>query len=175
MICKMNFVVKKIYVLLLAMLSVSGFYGCCFYSLKAVHLPPDIKTVSIHYIPNQAPKVNPALSQLLMDAMRNKFLNESNLKIVDKNGDLDFTGVITDYTITAVGRSGNISTGNQLSISVKMDYVNHKKEKEKWSQTFTKTETFDASQNLSAIENTIATDICKMLVDDIYNKSVVNW
>ncbi len=166
---------KRIRLLLFVAIAVIGFYGCCFYSLKAGQLPADIKTVSIHYIPNQAPKVNSALSQLMMDAMRNKFLNESNLKIVDKNGDLDFTGVITDYSITAVGRSGNISTGNQLSITMKMDYVNHKKEKEKWSQSFTKTETFDATQNLSVIENTIAADICKMIVDDIYNKSVVNW
>ena len=149
--------------------------SCCFYSLKAGQLPADIKTVSIHYFNNQAPKINPSLSQVFTDAMRDKFLRESSLKFVDKNGDLDFSGAITDYSIMAVGRSGNQSTGSQLSITIKVDYENNKKKNEKWSQSFTKTATFDASQSFNAIENNLATDISKQIVDEIYNKSVVNW
>ena len=173
---KLQKIILKKVVLFIALSGVfMSINSCCFYSLKAGQLPPEIKTVSLHYIANQAPKVNPALSQIFMDAMRDKFLKESNLKIIDKNGDLDFSGAIVDYTITAVGRSGTQSTGSQLSISVKIDYVNNKNVKEKWSQTFTKTGTFDASQSFTAIENTLANDISKLIVDDIYNKSVVNW
>lgn len=149
--------------------------SCCFYSLKSGQLAPDIKTASVHYIANQAATINPALSQQFTEALRNKLINESGLKLVDKGGDLYFSGYISDYTINAVGRSGNQAAGSQLIMTVKIDYVNNKKAKEKWSQSFTKTINFDATQSFTSIENSLVAELNRQIVDDIFNKSVVNW
>ncbi|MEY4876568.1 MAG: hypothetical protein RL708_1717 [Bacteroidota bacterium] len=149
--------------------------SCCFYSLKSGQLSADIKTASVHYIANQAATINPALSQQFTEALRNKLINESGLKLVDKGGDLDFSGYIADYKIIAVGRTGNQAAGSQLSITVKIDYVNNKKANEKWSQQFTKSINFDATQSFSSIENSLVAELNRQIVDDIFNKSVVNW
>jgi hypothetical protein len=149
--------------------------SCCFYSLKSGQLSADIKTASVHYIANQAATINPALSQQFTEALRNKLINESGLKLVDKGGDLDFSGYIADYKIIAVGRTGNQAAGSQLSITVKIDYVNNKKANEKWSQQFTKSINFDATQSFSSIENSLVAELTRQIVDDIFNKSVVNW
>jgi hypothetical protein len=149
--------------------------SCCFYSLKSGQLSADIKTASVHYIANQAATINPALSQQFTEALRNKLINESGLKLIDKGGDLDFSGYIADYKIIAVGRTGNQAAGSQLSITVKIDYINNKKANEKWSQQFTKSINFDATQSFSSIENSLVAELNRQIVDDIFNKSVVNW
>jgi hypothetical protein len=153
----------------------SAFTSCCFYSLKSGQLAADVKTATVHYISNQAITVNPALSQQFTEALRNKLINESSLKLIDKGGDLDFSGTITDYMINAVGRSGNQASGSQLMITVKIEYINNKKANEKWSQSFTKSINFDATQNFASIESALVAELNRQIVDDIYNKSIVNW
>lgn len=153
----------------------AAFSSCCFYSLKSGQLTPDVKTATVHYISNQAITVNPALSQQFTEALRNKLINESSLKLIDKGGDLDFSGSITDYIINAVGRSGNQASGSQLIMTVKIEYTNNKKVNEKWNQSFTKSINFDASQNFASVESALVAELNRQIVDDIYNKSIVNW
>ena len=60
-------------------------------------------------------------------------------------------------------------------MTVKIDYINNKKANEKWSQNFSKTINFDAAQSFAAVESSLVVELNKQIVDDIFNKSVVNW
>lgn len=160
---------------LLFIMGLPLFSSCGFYSFTGASIAPNIHSVTIKYFPNNAMKVNPALSQLLTETLKDKFTRETRLQIVDKGGDLEFSGSISDYSITAIGRNGNQAASNQLSISVKVDYVNRVNTKESWNTTITKTSTYDASQNLASVENDLCTQISKLIADEIFNRSVANW
>ena len=164
----------RIYVLLL-LACMPLMMACGFYSFTGASIAPNIHSVTIKYFPNTAMKVNPALSQLLTETLKDKFTRETRLQIVDKGGDLEFSGNISDYSITAIGRNGNQAASNQLSISVKVDYVNRVNPKESWSTTITKTSTYDASQSLATVESDLCNQICKLIADEIFNRSVANW
>ncbi len=149
--------------------------SCHVYSFTGASIDPNVKTISIKYFSNQAAKINPVLSQQFTEALKDKFTRETSLQLIEKNGDLELSGAITDYSILAIGRQGNQAAANQLSISVKVDFINNKKENDQWSTIFTKSATYESSQSLAAVEGELVTQINKLLVDEIFNKAVVNW
>ena len=56
--------------------------GCGYkvnYSLSGASIPPDAKTFSVAYFPNNAPMVAPILSSTLTDALRDKFMRQTRL------------------------------------------------------------------------------------------------
>ena len=64
--------------------------GCGYkvnYSLSGASIPPDAKTFSVAYFPNNAPMVAPILSSTLTDALRDKFTRQTRLTQVDEGGD----------------------------------------------------------------------------------------
>ena len=66
--------------------------GCGYkvnYSLSGASIPPDAKTFSVAYFPNNAPMVAPILSSTLTDALRDKFTRQTRLTQVDEGGDFD--------------------------------------------------------------------------------------
>ncbi|MFR6557693.1 MAG: LPS assembly lipoprotein LptE [Alistipes putredinis] len=61
--------------------------GCGYkvnYSLSGASIPPDAKTFSVAYFPNNAPMVAPILSSTLTDALRDKFTRQTRLTQVDR-------------------------------------------------------------------------------------------
>ena len=67
--------------------------GCGYkvnYSLSGASIPPDAKTFSVAYFPNNAPMVAPILSSTLTDALRDKFTRQTRLTQVDEGGDFAF-------------------------------------------------------------------------------------
>ena len=87
--------------------------GCGYkvnYSLSGASIPPDAKTFSVAYFPNNAPMVAPILSSTLTDALRDKFTRQTRLTQVDEGGDFAFEGEITGYTSTTASVSGSSET-----------------------------------------------------------------
>ncbi len=69
--------------------------GCSVkYSLSGASIPPEAKTVSIAYFPNNAMLVNPNLSAVFTDKLRDRFNRQTKLQAVDENGDFAFEGEI---------------------------------------------------------------------------------
>lgn len=67
------------------------------YSFTGASIPPEVKTISIHYLKNTALLVKPTLSQQLTDELRNRFSTQTSLTPVNQNGDFDISGEITNY------------------------------------------------------------------------------
>ena len=106
------------------------FFSCGFYSFTGASISNDIKTVSIKYFPNNAKIIQPTLSTVLTEKLKEQFITQTNLKIIDLDGDLSFNGEIIEYKIKPVGISSNeTATQNRLTIKVKVDFVNHKENK----------------------------------------------
>lgn len=150
--------------------------GCGVYSFTGASVPPEAKTVSISLFPNKAQLVQPTLSQQFTDALRDKFASQTNLNLVPRGGDLHFEGEITGYTTEPVAITGEQQAALiRLKITVNVRYVNKFSTKDNFETSFSRYEDYSSSQNLSSVESDLITKINEALVEDIFNKSVVNW
>lgn len=165
----------KLYGLIVLLLAVT-LSGCGVYSFTGASIPPEAKTISISYFVNNAPYIEPTLSQSLTDALRDRFLEQTSLKFVTEGGDLQLEGFITDYSTRPVAIQGDQTAAlNRLSITVKVKYTNLVEPARDFDTPFTRFEDYSSSQDLSAVKDQLITVINAQLVDDIFNKAVVNW
>ena len=149
----------------------------CNYSFTGASISPDVKTISISYFRNSAPLVYPTLSQSFTDAVKDKFLGQTNLVQKDRNGDLQLEGEITDYNTQPIAIQGGVDKAalNRLTVTVKMKFSNRLNEKQNYEQTFSRYQDYSSSKNLKDVQDGLVKLIINDLVDDIFNKSVVNW
>lgn len=150
--------------------------GCGIYSFTGASIAPDVKTVSVQYFKNFAPLVQPSLANLLTDKLKDRFISQTTLSLVNNNGDLNFEGTITDYRVAPNSiQSGDIAAQNRLSITIKVKFTNKKDEKQNFESSFTQFEDFPSSKSLPEVELDLIGKINEKLVNDVFNKSVVNW
>jgi hypothetical protein len=151
--------------------------SCGIYSLSGVNIPPDIKSISISYFPNQAPQVAPTLSQVFTEKLRDKFQNETKLFLQPEQGDYQISGVISQYSIQPVSIGGNTAaTENRLTIATNVEFVCPKYPDMNFSKSFSNFLNFDASRNLSPeLERQLIDQVSEMLVQDIFNAIALKW
>ncbi|MDL2262392.1 LPS assembly lipoprotein LptE [Bacteroidales bacterium OttesenSCG-928-I21] len=146
------------------------------YSFTGADISPDVKTVSIEYFQNRATLVQPSLSNIFTETLRNKFMSQTNLELINYNGDLSFEGEITNYNIEAQAFQGNETAAlNRLTISVRVKFTNNLEPTKNFDSAFSRYADFESSQSLSSIEDELIQQICNELIVDIFNKSVANW
>ena len=147
------------------------------YSFTGASISPDVKTVSIQYFANNASLVVPTLSRVFTDALKDYFTSQTNLILVDRNGDLNLEGAITGYSVQPIAIQGNETAAqNRLTISVTVKFTNKKNEKQNFeNKTFSRYGDYNSSLNLAAIQDQLIKDINDALIQDIFNQAVVNW
>lgn len=145
------------------------------YSFTGASISPDVKTVAIPFMTNTASLVVPTLSRTITDALRNYFSSQTSLQNVDRNGDLELTGNITGYTVVPVAIQGNETAAmNRLTITVNIKFVNHKNPKQNYETPFSRYQDYPVA-DLNTVQDRLIAVITEQLVQDIFNKSVVNW
>lgn len=150
--------------------------GCGVYSFTGASISPEVKTVSIDFFPAYAPLAPPIAGQLFTEDLKDIFLSQTNLVLVQTDGDLQFEGAITNYTTAPVAIQGNETAAlTRVSMTVKVKFTNQKEEGQDFETTFTRFEDFETTTDLSSIEEELLNSINDQLVQDIFNKSVTNW
>lgn len=148
--------------------------SCGIYSYTGA--PITAKTISIDYIPNKASIINPALSPDFTDALRDKFVNETSLDLLEQNAELKISGAIIGYKTSAIAIQGNEEAAlNRLTIVVKIKFVNTLNEEDSFEQNFTSFEQYDANRAFSSVEDDLVSILMERLAQDIFNKALVNW
>lgn len=146
------------------------------YSFTGASISPEVKTISIDYFQNKASLVVPTLSRSLTEALQNYFTSQTNLVLVDQGGDLTLEGDITGYTVQPQAISGNEQAQlNRLTITVKVKFTNRVNEKQNYETSFSRYIDYSSSQNLVSVQDGLIEQINEQLVQDIFNKAVVNW
>lgn len=165
--------------LLIAMLGACLVTGCGVaikYSFSGASIPPDAKTFSVAYFPNNATMVSPILSSTLTDALVDIFTRRTRLMQVDEGGDFAFEGEITNYTSTTASVSSDDNALlNRLTITVKVRFTNALDEKASWNRTFSAFADYDTNILLTEAEGTLIPEIVDQLVTDIFQASASNW
>ncbi len=162
---------KSLSVLFLALIS---FSSCGIYSFSGANT--SAKTATVHLITNQANIVVPSLSNNITEKLKDKIITGSTVAVVDNNGELDFSGSITSYAVTPIGAQANETAArNRLTITVSIDFKNTKDEKQNWTQSFSRFADYDSNKDLASVEQSLIEEITTQIVNDIFNKALVNW
>ncbi|MDR0230627.1 MAG: LPS assembly lipoprotein LptE [Dysgonamonadaceae bacterium] len=139
-----------------------------------------VKTISISDFPNHT-AFAPSLSATFSDALRNKYIRQTRLRLVDNNADLELEGEITGYNIkeTAVRESSQASpplaSMSELSITVRVRYTNNKRPSDDLDQSFTAAQSFPNDVSIEEAQVQLIPKIIDDLVDLIYNATLGNW
>ena len=146
------------------------------YSLSGASIPPDAKTFSVAYFPNNATMVSPILSSTLTEALVDIFSRRTRLQQVDEGGDFAFEGEITNYTsVTSSVSSDDYALLNRLTITVKVRFTNALDDTMSYNRTFSAYADYDSTQLLTEVEGTLIPEIVDQLVTDIFMAAASNW
>ncbi|ARV16397.1 LptE family protein [Polaribacter sp. SA4-12] len=137
----------------------------------------DAKTLQIDFFKNQAPLVEPGLSQLFTIEMLDLFTRQTNLTTVTSNGDLYFSGEITGYRITPMSATADQKAAqNRLTITVNVRFVNKLIEKDDFEKQFSFYSDYGATEQLTgSVLETALDEIIERITQDIFNASVAKW
>ena len=167
----------RICIILLLSALVPLLAACGIYPFTGTSIAPDVKSISIYTIENRAMKVNPALSNTLTNALQDKFRRLTKLEMYPEGGDLEISGMITNYDITPTAVTSNeVASQNRLTITVKITFTNNKHEEESFKdKSFAAFQDYDSNLSIDAVEASLCDDIVEILVEDIFNATVANW
>lgn len=156
--------------------------GCGVYGFTGASISPDTKTISIQTFYNNAVLGPSNMSVLFTERIKDYYQQNTNLALVDENGDLQVDGYIADYKITPVaansaGQSSgqDLSTLSRITITVFASYVNVNDDTFDFEKRFSFFVDFDQSLDLSANEQAFVEEIFDQIIIDIFNASVANW
>ena len=167
---------KKVLLSLIALICLTT-SGCTVkYTLSGASIPPDAKTFSVAYFPNNAPMVAPILSATLTDELTQRFATRTRLVQVPEGGDFAFEGEIVGYSSTTSSvSSGDYALQNRLSITVKVKFTNAIDDKMSFNKNFSAYADYDSTKLLNEVESELIPQIVEQLVTDIFQAAASNW
>ena len=150
--------------------------SCNIYSFNGASIPVGSSSVKITTFTNNTSNSIPNLQQTISEKLRDIFLEQTNLNLINEDADLNFIGSIENYEIKPISLKANETTSqNRLSITVKVKYTNNVSDKYNYETSFTRYSDFDGLSNLNDVEIELVELITDQLVEDIFNKAVINW
>ncbi|MCB0603287.1 MAG: hypothetical protein KDC25_00350 [Saprospiraceae bacterium] len=151
-----------------------GMSSC--YSFKGTSIPENTSTFYISNFTIDTYDAPFNLAQLITEKLKDKIRKETRLKYNDVNPDIEFTGKITNYTVSPVAPQNNQApSANRLEITINVEFVDHKNVKNKWNSNFTFFKDYSKDANLIDVRDGLANDIFDQLSEDVYNRAFTNW
>ncbi len=156
--------------------------GCGVYSFTGASISPDTKTISILNFADRSTTSPPFLAQTFAEKTREYFQRNTNLSVVNKDGDLNFEGTIAQYALTPIAPTGapggtgvESAAQTRLTIGVKIKFTNIKNKEQNFDQQFSFYADFPQTRSFASVERELIETISDQLILDIFNKSVANW
>ncbi len=133
-------------------------------------------TISIADFPNNAPLVNPTLSNALSEGIRDLFQRQTRLQMLRKGGDLEIEGEITGYTVTqgAISADGYASE-SKLTITISVHFTNNVNPEDSFDKTYTSYQTFNSNMLLTDVQDELCTAMITEFAENIFNDTVARW
>lgn len=168
---------KHIHHILAAALLMVIVSGCRIqYSFSGTSIQPDVKTFTVEYFENKAPRINPSLANNLSEALIDKYRKLTPLDMMIEGGDLVVSGTIIGYDTKPVAVTADeVAAQTRLTITLKLKFTNRLHPEEDFEKNLSSFADFDSTQPLDAVESQLCDDIIEMLVEDIFNATVANW
>lgn len=134
------------------------------------------KSITIIDFPNQAPLVYPPLAQTFTEGLKDKYIRQTRLQIVQDNGDLHIEGEITGYDFTQLAvKEDAYASETELKITIRVRYRNQTNPTDDFEQTFSASRPFSNDRMPQDVQDELCQEIIEELADQIYNATVANW
>lgn len=146
------------------------------YGFTGTNINYDVtKTIQIDKVVNRAPYGWAPMEAMFNNKLQDKYANSTRLQMTKRNGDLQIAGEITGYdqfnkAISADGFSSQV----QLKLTVNIRFKNTKTNQQ-WEKNFSANTQYDATQSLSAVQETLVNQMIEDIVDQIFNATVADW
>ncbi len=160
-------------------LSLLGLLTACTISYKFTGTSIDYtktKTISLDKFPIRANYVWSPMEAMFYNSLSDEFAQKTKLKVLKRNGDLQLSGEIVEYSQTnkSIGADG-YSAQVQLKMTVNVRFVNTIKHDEDFEKRFSATAEYESTQQLVAVQDQLVQEMIDDIVDQIFNATVANW
>ena len=133
-------------------------------------------TISIADFPNNAPMVNPTLSNNLSESIRDLFVRQTRLQVLPRGGDLEIEGEIVGYDLSQGAISADsYASESKLTLRVTVHFTNNVHPEESFDKTYSTYQTFDSSQMLTDVQDALCTTMIGEIAENIFNDTVARW
>ena len=168
---------RKTACILTMVLCLAALSSCGIYSFSGTSIKPDVQTITIEPVVNNALKVNPTLANTFTESLKDKFKKLTSLKDVEEDGDLQLTVTIESYDVRAQAITANeVAAQNRLTSTAKATFINVLHPEENFeNKQFAAFQDYNSELSLDAVEAALCDDIVETLVEDIFNASVAQW
>ena len=135
-----------------------------------------VKTISSADFPITSDSVYAPLGTKFNEDLKDIFLRQTRLKLVNNNADLEIDGEITGYNQynQAVSADG-YSSETKLTITVNVRFVNNTNHEQDFEQQFSAFRVYDSRELLTAVQDGLIAEMTKEITDQIFNATVANW
>ena len=118
----------------------------------------------------------PGLDRDFTIALQNILENQTNLEMLQSNGDLVYEGEIIEYRVSPMTATANLDAAqNRLTITINVIFSNLKREEDNFERRFSFYYDFPAEQQLISIKNEAHDIIFERITQDIFNASLAKW
>ncbi len=155
--------------------------GCGFYSLSGA--ATNARTIQVEPFFNNTDLGPANLGASFTNKLKDYYQQNSSLRIVSTNGDLQIEGTIIQYAVAPVapvaGTDPSLPTQaalTRLTIGVKVNYVDTIEPKNSFKdKTFSFFADFPNEQNLITVQEGLEKKIFDQIFLDIFNATLANW
>lgn len=156
---------------------VSLFAGCSInYTFSGASIPEQAKTFSVGFFMNQATFVNPNLSQTFTEYLKEFIARQTRLQQVDREGDMQFEGEITDYNIRPMAITQDATAAQtRLTIAINVRFYNGIYPEKDFENVFSAYADFPSTESLQSVEEELINQIIRQISEDIFNKAFTDW
>lgn len=136
-----------------------------------------VKTISISDFPIKSAYVYAPLGTRFNEELKDIYIRQTRLKLVNRDGDLDISGEITGYNqYNQAVKSDGYSSETKLTITVNVRFINNTNHDEDFKdQQFSAFRNYDSSQMLNQVQDQLIAEMVKDIVEQIFNATVANW
>jgi hypothetical protein len=143
----------------------------------------DATSISITEFYNNSDLGPANMGQVFSNAIKNYFIQNTSLSVVQEEGELQLEGEISNFTVTPIAPTSNgdpnaltTASSSRLTITVRATYINTKDDKLSFKdKTFSFYKDFPNEQNIADVQEQYTKEIFDRIVNDIFNASVANW
>ncbi len=157
------------------------FISCGIYSFTGSSIPIGAKTFQVNYFENMAGNrpgstVEPGLDRDFTVSLQDYILNQTNLNLVNADGDLVYEGEIIQYGVTPMASTSELTAAqNRLTISVNVRYINTKNEDDNFERQFSFFYDFPGELQVYDVKDDAHKEIFERLTQNIFNETLAKW
>lgn len=167
--------------------ALGSFSGCIpHYSLSGA--ATNAKTIVVDQFFNNTDLGPANLAQDFTNRVKDYFQQNSSLRVIPENGELQIDGVVSEYRLNPVAPTATPGAANaaslgantaaltRLTIVVKVNYVDTTEPKNSFKdKSFSFFQDFDNGVTFTSVQEDLQKKIFDQILIDIFNATVANW